>query len=90
MPQLSRLMVLVSLGPTEITWLPFDNGAVGAVTTASPTSLTVTSRPGPRRRGSLSALVVTNGSGNGSPVQIATVTPVITSSVANWQPTHRL
>ncbi len=60
--------------------LVFDNGAVGTVSTATATLLTVTLSTKPTTAGSLSVTVTTNSNSNGSPVQIASVRPVITSS----------
>jgi len=61
----------------------FNNGAVGTVTAATATSLTVTFSTKPRSAGSLTAIVTTSTFSSGTAVQIATVTPVITSSVTN-------
>ncbi|MFO1065425.1 MAG: hypothetical protein U0892_16285 [Pirellulales bacterium] len=63
--------------------ITFNNGAVGSVTTASNTSLTVTFSTKPAAAGDLSVVIVTNGAGDGNAVQVATVKPVITSSTAN-------
>jgi hypothetical protein len=59
----------------------FSGGATGTVTAATPTQLTVTGISG-LVAGSLSATVTTNGVTSGSPVQVATVAPVVTSSTA--------
>ncbi len=61
----------------------FNNGAVGAVTNATATSLTVTFSVNPISAGSLTAVVRTNNISSGSAVQVATVIPAITSSTAN-------
>jgi hypothetical protein len=61
----------------------FNDGAVGSVSSASGTSLTVTFSTEPTTAGSLTAVVTTDSSGNGLPVQVGTVTPVVTSSIAN-------
>ncbi len=65
----------------------FNDGAVGTVTTASPTSLTVTFTTKPETAGSLKAVVTTDNNGvtenSGNPVQVRTVTPVVTSSTAS-------
>jgi hypothetical protein len=64
----------------------FNDGAVGTVTTATATSLTVTFSTQPTAAGSLTAIVTTNGQSSGAAVQVATVTvpPIITSpTVAN-------
>ena len=53
----------------------FNNGAVGTVTTATATSLTVTLSVKPTSAGSLTAAVVTNSLSSGSPIQVATVVP---------------
>ena len=58
----------------------FNDGAVGAVTTASTTSLTVTFSTQPTSAGSLTAVVITNGNSSGAPVQVATVTPIVTAT----------
>ena len=61
-------------------------GAVGNVTAASATSLTVTFTTTPVNAGFLTASVaVTNGTAfsSGTPVQVATVIPVVTQSTAN-------
>ena len=58
----------------------FNNGAVGRVTSATPTALTVTFDTKPTSAGSLTAILTTNGSISGSPVQVAKVAPVITSA----------
>ncbi|OWK43391.1 FG-GAP repeat domain-containing protein [Fimbriiglobus ruber] len=61
----------------------FDGGAIGSVTAATPTSLTVTLSTAPTTAGSLTAVVTTGGVSSGSPVQVATVTPVVTSGVVD-------
>jgi hypothetical protein len=65
----------------------FNDGAVGTVTTAGPTSLTVTFSTKPKTAGSLTAVVATDNNGvaenSGTAVQVATVTPVVTTSTAN-------
>ncbi len=61
----------------------FNDGAVGTVTTASSSSLTVTFSTRPKTAGSLTAVVTTDNQSSGNPVQVATVTPVVTSSTAN-------
>jgi hypothetical protein len=61
----------------------FNDGATGTVTAATPTSLTVTFATKPAEAGSLTAIVSNGGGSSGSPVQVATVIPVITSSAAN-------
>src|SRR5262249_55445795 len=60
----------------------FNNGATGTVTAATYTQLTVTSLTG-LVSGSLTATVSVNGTSNPSAVQVATVTPVVTSSTAS-------
>ena len=60
----------------------FTDGAVGTVTAASSTSLTVTFSTKPSSAGSLTASVATDSESNGSPVQLATVIPVIASNSA--------
>jgi preprotein translocase subunit YajC len=61
----------------------FNNGAVGTVTAATATTLTVTFSTKPQTAGSLTAIVVTNGASSGAAVQVANVTPVVTLSTAN-------
>src|SRR5262249_7116934 len=61
----------------------FNDGAVGTVTTASASSLTVTFTTTPTSAGSLTAVVTSNSVSSGTAVQVATVTPVVTSSTAN-------
>ena len=61
----------------------FNDGAVGTVTAATATSLTVTFDTAPAAAGNLTAVVTTNSVDSGAAVQIATVTPVVTSSTAN-------
>jgi hypothetical protein len=61
----------------------FNNGAVGTVTTASATSLTVTFSTKPTSAGPLTAVVTSNSLSSGTPIQVATVAPVITASTAN-------
>jgi len=56
----------------------FSNGAVGTVTTATATSLTVTFSTKPTTMGSLTAVVTTNSISSGSAIQVATVIPVVT------------
>src|SRR4029079_1669716 len=60
----------------------FSNGAVGAVTTATATSLTVTFSTR-LSIGNLTAVVTTNSQSSGAAVQIATVRPTVTTSTAN-------
>ena len=61
----------------------FNNGAVGTVTTASANSLTVTFTTKPTVAGSLTAVVTSYGGSSGVPVQVATLTPVVTLNTAN-------
>jgi IPT/TIG domain len=61
----------------------FNNGALGTVTSATSTSLTVTFDTKPTSAGSLTAFVTTNGAVSGSPVQVAAVAPVVTSSATS-------
>jgi hypothetical protein len=63
----------------------FDDGAVGSVTTATATSLSVTLTTAPTTTGSLTAIVKTDGVSSGAAVQVATVVaaisaPTVTSS----------
>jgi hypothetical protein len=60
----------------------FNDGAKGAVTNATPTSLTVTFSTRPVTAGSLTAVVTTDNQSSGTPLQVATVTPVVTASTA--------
>ena len=55
----------------------FNDGAVGTVTNATATSLTVSISTMPTAVGSLTAVVTTNGVSSGSAVQVATVAPVV-------------
>jgi uncharacterized repeat protein (TIGR02543 family) len=61
----------------------FNNSAVGTVTAASATQLTVTFSTKPASAGPLTAIVTNEGGSSGSAVPVATVIPVITSSTAN-------
>ncbi len=61
----------------------FNDGAVGTVTAATPTALTVTFSTKPQTAGNLTAVVTIHGVSNLAPVQVTTVTPVVTSSTAN-------
>jgi hypothetical protein len=61
----------------------FNNGAVGTVTSATYTEITVTFSIKPKTAGSLTAIVTTNGMVSGAAVQVATVTPVVTSSTTS-------
>ena len=60
----------------------FNDGAVGSVTAATSTALTVTISTRPTTAGSLTAIVHSDGVSSGSAVQVATVAPVVTSSTA--------
>ena len=61
----------------------FNDGAVGAVTAATTTQLTIAFSTKPVSAGSLTAVVTVNAVSSGAAVQVATVTPVVTSSAAN-------
>ncbi len=61
----------------------FDEGAVGTVTAATATSLTVVFSTNPPTAGNLDAVVTSDGVSSGVPVPVATITPVVTSSTAN-------
>ncbi|CAN5908548.1 hypothetical protein BH11VER1_BH11VER1_36940 [soil metagenome] len=61
----------------------FNNSAVGNVTAATSTQLTVTFSTAPAAIGSLTAVVTSFGGSSGAAVQVATVTPVVTANVAN-------
>ncbi|MDX1929109.1 MAG: IPT/TIG domain-containing protein, partial [Pirellulaceae bacterium] len=61
----------------------FDNGAVGSVTAATSTTLTVTLSTKPTTADALNAVVTTNGINSGAQVQVATVTPVVTEATGN-------
>jgi len=65
----------------------FNDGAVGTVTSATNSSLTVTFGTNPTSAGSLTAIVTTNSVSSGSAVQVASVIPVVTSSTASIQTT---
>ena len=62
--------------------ITFDNGAVGSITAATATSLTVNLTTRPETAGSFSAVVTSNGISSGAPVQVALVTPVVTSETS--------
>ena len=66
--------------PNGVNTVTFNDGAVGYVTSASATSLKVTFSTQPTMLGSLTAVVTTDFVSSGSPVQVATVTPVVTLS----------
>ncbi|MFO1065428.1 MAG: IPT/TIG domain-containing protein [Pirellulales bacterium] len=61
----------------------FNNGAVGTVTSATSTALTVTFSTKPTSAGSLTAIVTTNSVASAAAVQVATVKPVVTQSLTN-------
>ncbi len=64
----------------------FSNGVTGTVSSATSTSLTVTSLSGLSSLTAgtaLNASVTVDGTSSGSPVQVATVAPVVTSSTAS-------
>src|SRR5262249_55558670 len=60
----------------------FNLGAAGNVTAATATQLTVSFTTQPTVAGNLTAVVTTSGFSSGAAVQVATVTPVVTSSAA--------
>jgi hypothetical protein len=60
-----------------------NNGAAGTITSATPTSMTVSFSTKPSTAGSLTAIVTTNSQNSGSATQIAAITPVVTSSTAS-------
>ena len=60
----------------------FNHGAVGTVTAATATQLTVTLTTQPTSVGNLTAVDTTNGFSSGAAVQVATVIPVVNSSAA--------
>ena len=53
----------------------FNNGAIGTVTSATSTQLTIDFSTLPTSTGSLTAIVTTNGQSSGTPVQVATIIP---------------
>ena len=61
----------------------FDGDAVGTVTAATATSLTITFSTSPTVAGDLYSIVTTNSISCAGSVKVATVVPVITSSAAN-------
>src|SRR5207253_7979047 len=61
----------------------FNDGALGTVTAATATSLTVVFSTDPAAAGDLTAVVTSDGVDSGAAVQVATVTPVVTSSSDN-------
>ena len=76
-----------SIPRRPITRWPLTTVPVALVPTASPTSLTVTFSTKPKTAGNLTAVVTTDNAGvaenSGNPVQVVTVTPVVTSSTAD-------
>jgi len=60
----------------------FNDGAIGAVTSASATALTVTFSTPPTSLGNLTATVITAGMSTGAPVPVATVVPIATSTTS--------
>src|SRR5262249_51878965 len=65
----------------------FNDGAIGTVSGASATSLTVTFSTKPTTAGSLTAVVTTDSQSSGAAVQVATVSPFVASSAANLSAT---
>jgi hypothetical protein len=61
----------------------FNDGAIGSVTAATATSLTVGLTTAPTAVGNLTAVVTSNGLSSGAPVQVATVIPMVSASAAN-------
>jgi hypothetical protein len=65
----------------------FNLGALGTVTAATATQLTVTFTTNPTSAGALTAVVTSNGGSSGAPVQVATVTavgpPTVTTNALN-------
>src|SRR5207244_4109998 len=61
----------------------FNDGAVGAVTAATATLLTVTLSTKPTTAGNLTAVVTSNSLTSGAAVQVPAVTPVVTSNITN-------
>ena len=61
----------------------FNDGAVGNVTASTATQLTVAISTKPTAVGNLTAIVSVFGGSSGAAVQVATVSPVVTASVAN-------
>src|SRR5947209_2846127 len=61
----------------------FDDGAAGTVTAATATALTVEFSADPLTAGNLSVVVTADSVDSGAPVQVATVTPVVTTSTTN-------
>ena len=59
----------------------FDDGAVGTVTSATATALTVSFSTKPTTAGSLTATITTDSESNGPAVPVATVIPVVTASL---------
>src|SRR5207237_1109570 len=60
----------------------FNDGAMGNVSAATATSITVNFTTKPTTSGTLTAVVTTDSATSGLPIQVGTVTPVITSSTA--------
>ncbi len=63
----------------------FNNGALGSVTSATNTALTVTFSAKPTSAGPLTAVVTTNSVSSGTAVQVANVGPVVTANTAQIQ-----
>ena len=68
-----------SATPAENT-VQLNNGAVGLVTSASATTMTVTFSTKPAAGGSLTAIVTTGTVNSGSAVQVAKVIPVVNAN----------
>ena len=61
----------------------FNNGAIGHVTAATSTSLTVAFDTKPTTAGSLTATVIVNGLSSGAPMAVGTVNVVVTGTTTN-------
>ena len=64
----------------------FNDGAVGTVHSATATSLDVTINTAPATAGRLTAVVTTDNVSSGTPLQVATVAPVVSNSAQAWPP----
>src|SRR5262249_30909803 len=58
----------------------FNDGAVGKVTAATATSLTILFTTKPKTAGKLTAVVTSNGGSSGAPVSVATLRPGVTAN----------
>ncbi len=84
-PADSTMMLIAGTGFSTVPGnnvVAFSNGVTGTVTAATTTQLTVGSLSG-LVAGALNASVTVNGVSSGAPVQVATISPVVTMNTAN-------